>query len=86
MMSVFPNIKLTQLFTIWMLFLCEALFQAWVMTPWAWSLYRKEVNMYFSPAPVLTATALGMIMAVFSLVTLLTEDRGTANFDQMVES
>ena len=41
--------------------------------------------MYFSPPPVLTATALGMIMAVFSLVMLLTEDRGTANLDRFDE-
>ena len=33
---------------------------------------------------MLTPTALGMIMAVFSLVMLLTEDRGTANFDKLM--
>lgn len=39
--------------------------------------------MYFSP-PVLTATALGMIIAVFSLVMLLTEEREIANWNQII--
>ena len=39
--------------------------------------------MYFS-SPVLTATALGIIMAVFSLVMLLTEERAMANWNQII--
>ena len=55
-----------------MLFLCSARLQALVMVLKVASRDMKEVNMCFSLS-VQTATALGMIFAVFSFVIAVTE-------------
>ena len=55
-----------------MLFLCSARLQALVMVLKVASRDMKEVNMCFSLS-VQTATALGIIFAVFSFVIAVTE-------------